>query len=359
MKHAPYSKQYLIYTRKSTDDADNQKNSIDYQVGQCLKYSNENHLLVADFEREGFCENGVIKERHTAYKTSELSMNPDGSFVYRIDRPKFNILMDLLMKRQFAGVIILCWDRISRNDQDGVIIKSLMDRGVDIRFVQTKYEKTSSGALHRDIDGMFASHYSRVISEKVKAAYEKLQGEGKCTYLSPLGYLDYGSANKPLDEERAHHVKRIFELYAEGDWSFEQLAKWANKQGLTSKPTRKTRSRKEMLAGESNFHPKVSRAITHKSIEHILKNPFYIGKLIVRGEVISGIHQPLISVSLFNKVQQVLKERNVTIHYVDKEFFHISWNDSLYLWTIIFSIPNKRNKLLSMSMPGNLYEHRC
>ncbi len=314
------SNKYLVYARKSTDDADNQKNSIDYQVGECLRYAKNNNLLITNDSIDGIAETGIIKEKHTAYKTSGITLRNDGNVHYQIDRPKFKKLVELLTKKQYAGVVCLCWDRVSRNDQDGMVIKSLINNGVDVRFVQTKYERTSSGALHMDIDGMFAAHYSRVISEKVKAAYSKLRSEGKCTYIAPIGYLDYGSDHKPLDPDRAPLVKQVFELYGTGGWGFNQLAKWANQQGLTTKPCRNKRNPKEIMDGIDNYHPKMGHKITEKSIAHILKNPFYIGKLKVDDDIMDGIHQPLINVSLYNKVQAILRSKQVSVYYVDKEF---------------------------------------
>jgi len=147
-KDHPFSDQYLVYTRKSTDDSDNQKNSIPYQTGEGLRFGDKNNLPVAkNCSVEGFCEEGVITEKHTAFKNSGLIRKADGSFSYDIERPKFKLMVDALMKKEFKGVICLCWDRISRNDQDGMVIKALIAQGVDVQFVQTMYEKTSSGAL--------------------------------------------------------------------------------------------------------------------------------------------------------------------------------------------------------------------
>jgi hypothetical protein len=173
------------------------------------------------------------------------------------------------------------------------------------------------------VDGMFASHYSRVISEKVHNAYAKLHAEGRCTYLTPIGYLDHGSDSKPLDPERAPIVKRIFELYATGEWSFAQLGKWAERQGLTKKPIRRKRTQEEMLGNfDPSTLPKVARPVDHKTIEYILKNPFYIGKIKTPSGYHDGkFHQPLIDRALFNKVQQVLKRRNQSVCYVDKPFY--------------------------------------
>ncbi|MFH1767245.1 MAG: recombinase family protein [Patescibacteria group bacterium] len=313
--------QYLIYTRKSTNDSNNQKNSIDYQVGQCLKFAESNKLPIAQVGIDNLCAKGIIKERHSAYKTSGIQIKADGRVTYEIERPKFQQLTQLLLDKEFSGVIVLCWDRISRNEQDGIVVKNLIERGVDVRFVQVTYDKTSSGALHRDIDGMFATHYSRVISEKVCNTYDKLRKEGRCTYPSPIGYLDQGSDMKIPDPERARTVKRIFEMYATGDWSMSQLSLWANKKGLTTKPARPKRTKEEMLAGEENEKEPVCRPVTKKTIEHILNNPFYIGKLKHKGTIINGCHPPLIDLTTFQKVQKVLKSKNVHIHYEDKPFF--------------------------------------
>lgn len=316
------SKPYVIYSRKSTDDLDNQKNSIPYQVEACAALAKSKNLPVSSLTEEGFITDGIIREKHTAFKTSDITVTKEGQVNFKIERPKFNILIQKLLSGEFAGIICLCWDRISRNEQDGILIKQLMDNGIDFQFVQVTYDKTSSGALHRDIDGMFASHYSRVISEKVRNTFEKFRKDGRCIGPAPIGSLDNGSDDKPLDPERAPLVKRVFELYATGEWSLSQLGKWANKSGLTSKPSRAKRTREEILAGEEDNRPKVSRPVNEKTIENILKNPFYIGKHRSKsGEIWDCNHPRLIDTSLFNAVQQQLKARNVTVHYVDKEFY--------------------------------------
>jgi site-specific DNA recombinase len=318
-----HNTKYLIYTRKSTDDAENQKNSIDYQIREAIRMSEREHLIVAPVTIEGFCDGGIIKEHHSGFKQDEdFSILSDGTINQKVARPKFLILADLLQKKQLNGIICLCWDRISRNEGDDVIIKKLIMQGIDIRFVQTTYDKSSSGALHMDIDGAFSRHYSRVISEKVKNTTMKLREEGKCIYRSPIGYIDNGSDNKSFDTERAPLIKRIFELYATGEWSFTKLAQWANQQGLTTKPCRRKRTKNEKMMGlEIDTLPKVSHKVTEKTIEVMLHNPFYIGK-IIHGDIWlpSIAHQPLIDSKLFYKVRSVAKKKTTSIHYPELAF---------------------------------------
>ena len=314
---------YLIYTRKSTDDTDNQKNSIDYQVQEGLKFALKENLIIAPITIESFCEKGIIKEHHSGFKQKEdFVILSDGSIKQKVERPKFLYLADILQQGKAKGVICLCWDRISRNEADDVIIKKLIKAGVDFRFVQANYENSSAGALHMDIDGMFSRHYSRVISEKVKNTAAKLRSEGRCIYISPIGYLDEGSNSKPFDGERAPIVKKIFELYGTGEWSYTTLAAWANQQGLTTKPVRRKRTRKEKLQGiPIESMPKLSRPVTAKTIENILNNPFYIGKNINEGKWIDSVaHQPLIDAGLFLKVRYMQSQRTTVVRYPHLEF---------------------------------------
>ena len=322
----PYRNHYLVYTRKSTDDMENQKNSLAYQLGEAIRYAKNKHLPIAPVDITGFCKDGMIKERHTGFKEGEDFEFDDNtaSVTYKIERPKFFQLVKLLKSGYYKGVIFLCWDRASRNKTDDSIIRKLMEKGIDFHFVQTQYDSnTSSGELHMDVDGMFSQHFSRVISEKVTNQNKKLREEGICTYKAPVGYLNEGnSKNKPFDPIRAPIIKALFEKYTEGTWSLHDLAEWAKEQGLTMYPSRKKRTMEEMLADEEIKTDPICRPITYKHIQRILSNSFYFGMIkdrdIATGIRISVSHQPLVTKELFDRVQEMLKSKRVSVHYTEK-----------------------------------------
>ncbi len=315
---------YLVYSRKSTDEPDSQKNSIAYQKTEGMKFVHREKLPVASITLTGFCVNGVVSENHSGFKEdNNLTFTKDGRVQYYIDRPKFQKLVQFLSLGLFKGVVCLCWDRISRNKGDDTIIRKLMRKGLDVRFMYANYDKTSSGALHMDIDGMFAEHHSRVTSEKVRLTTRDLRERGVVTYKAPIGYLNQGSMkHKPFDPERAPIIKKLFEFYATGDWSLADLVRFANNQGLTTIPTRRRRTKHEMLAEESDAVKieKVSRPITLNSIHGVLSNPFYTGKTLTKdNEYVGSIsHEPLISNEIFSRVQQMLKKKKVSLRYVNK-----------------------------------------
>ena len=323
MNKGTYKSHYLVYIRKSTDEEDNQKNSLLYQRNQTIQYSKSERLPLAPITLEGFATNGVISEKHSAFKDSgQFKVTRNGQFHYEIERPKFARLMWHLEQGHFKGVICLCYDRLSRNKLDSASIDRMRRKGVDFEFVWGSYDASSSGALHMDIDGMFANHHSRVTSEKVRAAQQKLREEGICFTKAPIGYLDVGNSGwKPQDPDRAPRILEAFEKCATGEWSIPALTRWAADVGFTMPARRRRRTLAEILADDEdhgNQNAKVERPILANRMQQILTNRFYAGYMRgnAKGEwILSKSHEPIVSMELFERVQKVLAGRRTSRHY--------------------------------------------
>jgi DNA invertase Pin-like site-specific DNA recombinase len=320
-----YRDKYLLYNRKSTDDTDNQKNSISYQRAENLRFAQRYALDVAQISISGFCTDGIISERHSGFKENvELIFGLGNTVQYRVDRPKFHRLVQLLSGKAVRGVIFLCWDRASRNKGDDTILRKLMKAGVDIRFSLAQYDKTSAGELHMDIDGMFAEHHSRITREKVILATRAKRQQGVCTYRAPVGYLNLGQMEvKPLDPVRAPVVTRLFELAASGEWSLADLARWAIEQGFTMPPMRRRRTADELLAEEEDTErlrlEPIARPPTFNTIHKILTNPFYTGRVLGNDGawVASTSHKALVSDQVFAEARRALSRNRQSAHYSD------------------------------------------
>lgn len=317
-----YCNYYLIYNRKSTDEQDNQKTSLKHQKEENLKFALRNNLPIAPVTTPTFFNNGVISEKHSAYKQNDdMVLNDDGTVQFSVERPKFHKMSQLLNKKLFKGVIFLCLDRASRNASDNVIIKRLEKNGVDIHFALATYDKTSAGKLHQDIDGMFAEHKSRDTAEKVTNTGKKNRRDGVCTYKAPVGYLNLGTMDdKPFDPVRAPIIVKFFEL-ADAGWSLADIAKFAIEQGFTMPTIRKRRTEHQMLLDEeedeASNQPKVCNLPRYTSIQKILRSPFYTG--VVQNKEIGWIpstsHKALITKELFDRVQEKLTKKNKSKKY--------------------------------------------
>lgn len=319
-----FKDKYLIYNRKSTDDPNTQKNSISYQKTSNTRTAIERRLPIADITLEGLVSGGHISEKHSGFKEDKILKIEDGKVTFIIERPKFQRLVEYLNKRYFKGVICLCWDRISRNDSDSMIVKRLIKLGVDIQFTLASYDKTSSGELSQDADSMFSIHHSRITSEKVRGTQKTKRSQGICTHKAPVGYLNEGKMEwKPTDPIRGPLVTEMFKLYATGEWSLHALAKWANDQGFTMPPSRRRRTQEEILAEEDDevsleLEP-ITRPVEYKQISRILKNRAYLGEIIGNdGQWVPTIsYDALTDEETFNKVQEILNKKKISQHYID------------------------------------------
>ena len=322
-----YKDCYIRYGRRSDKDPNSQKNSLPFQNKQTLREARDRTLPVVEFTIPGFCTDGFIGEKHSGFEEEdEFIMNADGSATVTISRPKFRRMMGYLSRRLFKGVIVLCYDRISRNSTDGALVKKLIRQGVDVRFVWANYEKNASGSMHMNADQMFAQHHAELTSEKVSETFEEVRSKGKVTNRAPVGYLNEGNMDwKPQDPKRAPLIKRMFELCDE-DWSLSDIANWAKEAGFTMCPMRRKRTEEEMLMDEDDEDmyfkntPKIERLVTPTGVHKILTNPFYKGQ--TRGPnkewITSTSHEAIVSVELFDRIQEKLKKRKVSVRYAQK-----------------------------------------
>ena len=84
-------------------------------------------------------------------------------------------------------------------------------------------------------------------------------------------------------------MRKIFELYATGNYSIKTIGKEITKAGLKSK---------------------VGKQLSGSMIEHILKNPFYYGEMLCNGVIYPHKYQPLISREIFDRCKAILEGWN-------------------------------------------------
>ncbi len=207
-------------------------------------------------------------------------------------RPTFIRMLELLRSGKSEGVVIHKIDRGARNLEDWNDIGKLADAGVDVHFATENVDlKTTGGRLAADIQAVVATHYSRNLREETRKGFYGRIKQGLFPMPAPLGYLDAGGGKpKVPDPEKAPLIQLAFELYSSGRYSVRSLVEEMHRRGLRSKSGKTIRA---SVLGE------------------ILGSPFYISMIRLKrtGEIFPGVHQPLISASLFEQVQHVLSGR--------------------------------------------------
>jgi len=259
----------FAYTRVSTVKQGEKGVSLQEQKDAIIRYAKQHDLEIVRW----------FEERESAAKTG---------------RPAFMQMLQLLRIKVAEGVVIHKIDRSARNLEDWADVSKLADAGVSIHFANESVDlATVSGRLSADIQAVVASHYSRNLREETKKGIYGRLKQGFYPFRAPIGYLDQGAATRKVpDPVMAHLVQQVFELYAAGTFPLEALAPHMYKLGLRNR-----------RGGQ----------VTVTGISTILTNPFYIGIMRIKktGQDFAGMHAPIISRELFDRVQTLLHTKAV------------------------------------------------
>lgn len=261
---------YILYCRKSSEAEDRQILSIDSQESELKRIA----------EREGLKVVRVYKESMSAKAPS---------------RPMFDEMLARIEKGEAQG--ILCWklDRLARNAVDGGKIIWLLQKGI-IQSVQT-YERVyrpTDNVLLMYVELGMANQYVLDLSVNVKRGNRAKLEKGGLPGMAPFGYFnDKTDKSVRLDPRTAPAVKRMFELYASGNYDLRSAADTLYDEGYRTKSGNKI----------------------HKSLLHkMLKKPFYYGIMVSNGKFYQGKHEPLVSKELFDQTNDVLNGKHKSRH---------------------------------------------
>ncbi len=208
---------------------------------------------------------------------------------FKPGRIQFREMLAFLKKHQ-AVTAVLCYkiDRISRNMRDYSALDEM--NGVAIISATENLPENSTGKLIGTVQAAFSRYYSEQLGERVRLGMQTKVKRGLWPTRAPIGYVnDRDTKGILLDQERAHLIRELFEVYVARDIPLSQLAKWAETRGL--------RARGGTPLAKSEIHK-------------ILTNPAYYGKIPWKGALYAGVHEPIVSTSLFDRVQERLNRKS-------------------------------------------------
>ncbi len=213
-------------------------------------------------------------------------------------RKAFSEMLRFVKEENVAGILVEKTDRLYRNFSDFVKVDEL---GVDLHFVKEgqviRQDSHSSEKLMHSIKVCLAKNYIDNLSEEIRKGMREKALQGIYPSHAPLGYMnvpDGGRKKIVPDPIRAPLVAKLFEEFAKGRLSLKEATRFAQQIGLTTKK---------------------GNPVQKSSIAIILRNDVYIGKLRWNNELLSALHEPLISTEVFYRVQQVLDGRTSRLGY--------------------------------------------
>ena len=251
---------YIIYARKSTESEDRQTLSIQSQVIEMQEVA----------KREGLEVVRVFEEAKSAKAPG---------------RPVFAEMLRFIERGKASG--ILCWkiDRLARNPVDeGTLKWYLQNRTIEtIKTFDRDYQPDDNVVI-ASIEFSMANQYIRDLSRNVKRGLAEKVRRGEYPGARPIGYVtDPKTRLMVIDKEMAPLAERAFYLYANEDIGTDRLADKLYAEGF--------RSRGGYKVGKSTIH-------------RMLTNPIYAGLFRWKGQIYKGVHEAIISLTLFEAVEK-------------------------------------------------------
>src|SRR5438874_8977110 len=272
------------------------------KLARCAIYtrkSSEHNLHLAftslDAQREA-CEAYIKSQAHEGWRLIPTRYG-DGAFSgASLERPAVQRLLSDVRVGTIDVVLVYKVDRLTRSLADFAKVIELFDtHAVSFVSVTQSFNTSSSmGRLTLNVLLSFAQFERELIGERVrdKIAASKRKGIWVGGPV-PLGYaaVDKKIVVIPVEAEA---VRTIFARYLELG-SVRALAEDLDSRGIRSKPRRLSDGR---TIGGGRFGV--------GALAYLLKNRFYIGEVVYRGQINRGDHTPILGPDLFEAVQRKL-----------------------------------------------------
>jgi len=269
-----------IYTRVSTDSGlDQEFNSLDAQYDAASAY--------------------IRSQAHARWTLVRTRYDDGGFSGGSTDRPALQRLLADVRARKVQVIVVYKVDRLTRSLADFAKLVELFDaQGVSFVSVTQQFNTTTSmGRLTLNVLLSFAQFEREVTAERIRDKVAASKRKGLWVGgMVPLGYV-LKDGKLSIVEEEAERVRLIFKRYLALS-SVNRLVLDLREHDIRSKIRRL-----------SNGNTRGGVPFTQGPLFYILRNRFYIGEVLYKGEVCPGPQPPLIDRALFDAVQRRLTEQ--------------------------------------------------
>jgi len=212
------------------------------------------------------------------------------------DRPALQRLLADIRAGKIDVIVVYKVDRLTRSLADFAKLVELFDKHA-VSFVSVTQQfntTTSMGRLTLNVLLSFAQFEREVTSERIRDKIAASKRKGLWVGgMAPLGY-DTRERKITVNKAGAETVRTIFRSYLKLG-SLNLLMADLRKRSIV---TKKRLLKSGKTAGGIAF--------TRGPLAHLLRNRFYIGEVVFKGETLPGQQPPIIDRKLFDAVQAKL-----------------------------------------------------
>lgn len=279
------------YARVSTEQ-DEQQNSYEAQMDFYTHYINNN----PDWEFVGvFADKGI---------TGTSTKN----------RESFNRMIELALSGGIDLILTKSISRFARNTVDTLqTVRELKAVGVEVRFEKENLHTFDPKCeVMLTIMSSLAQEESRSISENIRWAQQKNMRKGKVhvAYSRFLGYCKGADGRLEIVEEEAEIVRSIYDMFLAGK-TIRHIAEHLTDAGIPTPSGKSKWSVSTVKSILSNEKYKGDALLQKTYTVDYLTKEVRKNDGEVRQYLVQNSHDPIIDPTVFERVQELLRKRNV------------------------------------------------
>ncbi len=266
-----------IYARVSTDQGLEQDfNSLDAQYEASQAY--------------------IKSQAHAGWMPTRTKYEDGGFSGGNTDRPALQRLLADIRAGKLDIIVVYKVDRLTRSLADFAKLVELFDKH-NVSFVSVTQQfntTTSMGRLTLNVLLSFAQFEREVTSERIRDKIAASKRKGLWVGgMAPLGY-DTKDRKITVSKAEAETVRTIFRTYRKLG-SLNLVMTELRKRAIVTK-------RRQLQSGKTVG----GIPFTRGPLAHLLRNRFYIGEVVFKGEMLPGEQPAIIDRDLFEAVQAKL-----------------------------------------------------
>ena len=265
-------KKAILYRRVSTTDQKVFGNSLNAQQGSLRDFCEKKSM-------------NIVKEFQEDYSAKNFN------------RPEWKRLNAFAKKnkKDIDYLLVVDWDRFSRNVYEALgVIKDFKNIGIEVNCIGKwiNYSDPAQTMMQLMYLGM-PEVDNKIRSQKVQMGMRQGLKEGRWNVMQPIGYVsgkdELGKTLMQLDPIKAPLIKDLFSTFSLGVYSQNEILKMSKFKKL-----------------------KLSKS----TLSRVLRNTLYVGDIKIPAKydeperTVKGLHKPIVSREVFNKVQYLLASRN-------------------------------------------------
>ena len=208
----------------------------------------------------------------------------------------------------FDRIYVWKFSRFARNQEEAIVYKSLLAKeNVSVISVSEPLPEGPFGSLIERIIEWEDEFYSSRLSEEVQRGMTEKVSRGEPVVPPPIGYImKEGRYYPDIESGAVDIVREVFERYANGE-GMRQIVTTFHDRGIKTKKGGTIDNKKVSYILQNSCYIGKIRYSTDGS--HAVKNRQYDNESIME---VDGLHEPIIDIELWNKVQQRIAQVKAT-----------------------------------------------